>query len=82
MLVVPLTTQIGPWAREAPRLYPLLRAGTGGLRFDSVALLEHVRGIDASRVSRRLGSLTGEQLAPIARDLAFMLAPSPSGAHT
>lgn len=77
LVVVPLTTQTGRWAREAPHLYPPLSAGTGGLRFDSVALLDHVRGIDASRVSRRMGTLTAEQRGPIVQGLVHMLVSNP-----
>jgi hypothetical protein len=63
----------GHRAREAPHLYPPLSAGTGGLRFDSVALLDHVRGIDASRVSRRMGTLTAEQRGAIVQGRVHML---------
>lgn len=71
LVVVPLTTQIGTWARE-PKLYPFFVAGTGGLHYDSVALLDHLRSLDASRVARRLGHLTADQYAPIQQGLETM----------
>jgi mRNA interferase MazF len=65
LLVIPLTTQEGTWSKKAPRLYPRLRGGAGGLPRPSIALLDQVRSIDARRVSSYLGSLTGKEFQSI-----------------
>jgi mRNA interferase MazF len=65
LLVIPLTTQEGTWSKKAPRLYPRLRGGAGGLPRPSIALLDQVRSIDARRVSSYLGSLTSKEFQPI-----------------
>jgi len=69
LLVIPLTSQEGTWSRKAPRLYPRLRAGAGGLPRASVALLDQVRSIDARRVSSYLGSLIGKDFQTIKEGL-------------
>ncbi len=61
----PLTTSIDAWTSTDASLYPVLKAGAGGLPRDSVVLIEHARGIDAARVVRRLGKLTDDEYAPI-----------------
>lgn len=66
LMLAPVTSFKGqPWVAEAPDLYPLLRAGTGGLRVDSVALMDQTRALDASRVVRYLGALTPQEYAPL-----------------
>lgn len=72
-LVAPMTTQLGPWVQENPDLYPVLPAGSGGLRQVSVVLLDQLRCVDARRIERFLGSLTPEQLAPLADGLRVLL---------
>ena len=69
LLVIPLTTQEGTWSKQAPRLYPHLRGGAGGLPRLSIALLDQVRSIDVRRVSSYLGSLTGKEFQPIKEGL-------------
>lgn len=71
-LMVPFTSRIGAWARATPGLYPIYLAGTAGLTLDSVALTDHVRGVDLKRIIKPLGSLTAEQYAPIKAALATM----------
>lgn len=71
VIIVPVATQIGIWT-QSNLLYPLLRAGTGGLTRDSVAMLDHVRGMDAGRVMRRLDRLSTEEYAPIVQGLEAM----------
>lgn len=71
VIIVPVTTQTGTWTRNN-LLYPLLRAGIGGLTRDSVAMLDHVRGMDAGRVMRRLDKLNAEEYAPIVQGLEVM----------
>lgn len=73
LVVVPLTTQIGPWADASPRLYPRLAAGSPGLSHDSVALLDNVRAVDVRRVRRWAGSLSEDDFAPIRTGLAAIL---------
>ena len=65
VLVAPLTTQEGSWARNAPLLYPRLQAGAGGLPRPSLVLLDQLRSLDAQRVSGYLGSLTHAEFEPI-----------------
>ncbi len=49
VLIVPLSTQIRPWVKQTPKLYPVLKTGMGGLTADSVALLDNLRAIDANQ---------------------------------
>lgn len=66
LLLAPVTTfREQTWVRVSPDLYPVLGAGAGGLRVESVALLDQTRALDASRVSRYLGTLTPEEYAPV-----------------
>ena len=73
LLVVPLTTQSGRWSGVNSKLYPHFLAGVGGLKHDSVALLEHLRGLDVSRVLRFLGTLTPAEYHPIGTGLKQIL---------
>ena len=72
LVVVPLSTQRGPWATQSPNLYLPFAAGTAGLPSDSVAMLEHLRGIDLRRVIRHLGTLTEEQYTPLRAGLCHL----------
>jgi len=66
LMLAPVTTFRGQvWVTAAPDLYPVLRTGAGGLRVDSVALVDQTRGLDASRVSRYLGTLKPEEYVPV-----------------
>jgi mRNA interferase MazF len=73
VVVVPLTTQGGPWAKENSQVYPLLPAGSGQLKQDSIALLDQVRAVDVQRIVRYFGSLTAEDYAPIVEGLLQMI---------
>ncbi len=73
VVAVPLTSQRGPWQAAAPELYPILPAGAGGLPVDSVALLDHILGIDERRLHRLLGHLTSEDFTSIRSSLDKML---------
>ena len=56
-------------------LYPtevLIQAPQGGLRKDSVALLNQIRSIDKRRLSRRLGTLRSETMERV--DRAILIA--------
>jgi mRNA interferase MazF len=65
LIVVPFTTNEGDYASGAPALYPVFKAGAGGLTADSVALVDNVRSLGVSRILERLGTLTPEQYAPV-----------------
>lgn len=69
LVVVPFTTSAGDYSQEAPGLYPLYRAGMGGLTVDSVALVDNVRVLGVSRILDRLGSLTPQEYEPIKQAL-------------
>ncbi|MEF2279083.1 type II toxin-antitoxin system PemK/MazF family toxin [Deinococcus sp. YIM 134068] len=65
LMLAPVTTfREQSWV-AAPDLYPVLSAGSGGLRVPSVVLIDQTRALDASRVARYLGALTPEEYAPI-----------------
>lgn len=64
-----MTTQLGDWAKNNPKIYPVLSAGTGNLRKDSVVLLDQIRAVDMRRIVQYLGSLTNEEYEPIAEGL-------------
>jgi mRNA interferase MazF len=65
LVIAPLTTQISEWAGTSPLLYPVLRAGIGGLVKDSAIMLDHVRGMDVRRVIKPLGTLSAAEYGPI-----------------
>lgn len=73
VVVVPTTTQSGEWVTQNPTLYPRLQAGCGGIRRDSIVLLDQIRALDARRVLRYRGTLTTEQYQPIEDGLRAML---------
>lgn len=73
VVAVPLTSQHGAWQAATPQLYPVIEAGKGGLTLDSVALLDHVQGIDERRLQRRMGALSGDAFQPIWEGLRQML---------
>ena len=69
-IIVPFTTKI----RHA--LLPshvLVRAGTGGLSEDSVALCEQIRVCDHSRLIQRVGTLPPRAMDQIAQALKAIL---------
>lgn len=77
VVIVPLTTQTGDWARQSPELYPRLPAGSGNIPADSTVLLDNLRSVDASRLRRRLGALSKEAFAAIRSGLEAILAEEP-----
>jgi mRNA interferase MazF len=80
LLVIPLTTnRRQQWAIECPALYPVLAAGEGSLPTSSIALLDQVRSLDKTRVSRYIGTLTNEQCQPILNGLSKMINPAKLG---
>lgn len=57
----PITIAAAITSRFSEQLYPteiLIRAPEGGLKIDSVVLLNQIRSIDSARLVKRLGSLT------------------------
>ncbi len=72
VFAAPLTSQHFAWRRVDSSLYPLLKKGVGGLTQDSAVLLEHARGIDATRIVRRLGTLSDDEYNPIKTGLERM----------
>lgn len=65
-IVAAITSQV-----EEP-LYPtevLVRAPKGGLKSDSVVLLNHIRSIDKQRLRRRMGRLKPETMEKVERAL-------------
>lgn len=72
-IVVPMTSTVGSWTRQAPDLYPIFKAGTAKLKLDTVALIDQVRGVDHTRIVRQLGTLTAEQYEPIREGLERVL---------
>jgi mRNA interferase MazF len=70
LLVIPLTTNR---RQQCPALYPVLAAGNGALPTSSIALLDQVRSLDKTRISRYIGTLTPEQYQPILNGLSKMM---------
>jgi len=73
VVVVPLTTQEGPWVDANPLIYPRLHAGAGGLPVGSTVLLDQVRAVDVKRVQEYLGTLCPAELARVQTGLAQVL---------
>lgn len=75
VFVIPLTSvkddQI--WADRAPDLYPRLASGTGGLRKDSIVMLDQLRAVDKKRVKRKLGTLPEGIVALLKKSLRTIL---------
>jgi len=71
LVIVPVTGR-----ENKKRLYPsqvVLRAGSGGLSKDSVALTEHIRSISQMRLSRHRGHLTLEDMSRISDAIKITL---------
>jgi mRNA interferase MazF len=71
VIVVPLTG-----AENKPRLYPthvVLKAGTGGLTKDSVAVTEQVRAIAKTRLTTCIGQLRLEHMSIISAALKIAM---------
>ena len=73
VVVVPLTTQVGFWAKKNPSLYQTIPQGAGGIPQHSIALIDQVRAIDIQRVQAYLGSLEEPTYAPIRNSLLKLL---------
>lgn len=74
VVIAPFTTDRNArWAERNPELYPRFAAGTGNLSSDSICLLDQIRAIDVSRISRRWGSVTPSEFAPVQNGLQRMM---------
>lgn len=73
VIVVPLATRSGGWARRNPALYLSLPAGAGGLPRPSVALVDQVRAVDVRRVTGYLGTLKEEDFNLVKHSLLRLL---------
>ena len=72
----PLTIVSAITSQYEEPLYPtevLLRAGEGGTKVDSVALLNQIRSVDKRRLVRRLGSVSPETMHKVDRALQISL---------
>jgi mRNA interferase MazF len=70
----PITIVAAVSSQFEERLYPtevFVRASEGGLRADSVVLLNQIRSVDKGRLVRRLGALKAETMREI--DAALLL---------
>ncbi len=68
LCVIPITATPGRGA-----LYPMLHAGSGGLRKRSFALLDQIRTVDKRRVRKIFGRIKGEELAAVDEGLRLLL---------
>ncbi|WP_434073177.1 type II toxin-antitoxin system PemK/MazF family toxin [Moorella naiadis (nom. illeg.)] len=69
VIVVPLTTQSGPWVARNPALYQSLPPGAGGIPRASTVLIDQVRAVDVRRVRAYLGTLEETTFEPIRTSL-------------
>ena len=70
--LVPVTSQRGAWQQRNPQLYPVLSAGVGNLTYESVVLLDQLRGTDVTRLQIYIGRLSEDEYAPIRAGLEAM----------
>jgi mRNA interferase MazF len=73
LVIVPLTSQSGPWRDRCPELYPIIPNGSFAVPGEAVALVDQVRVIDYRRLGRFLGTLAPNRFAPIAAGLRSLL---------
>lgn len=57
VIVVPVTSQSGNWARQNPSLYQQLPRGTAGFPKTSIALIDQIRAVDVGRIQSYLGTI-------------------------
>lgn len=72
----PVTIVAAVTSKYEPPLYPtevLVKAPEGGMRVDSVVLLNQVRTIDKQRLVRRLGRLKPETMEQVDRALMISM---------
>jgi mRNA interferase MazF len=78
VIVVPLTTRSGPWAKQNPNLYQPLPPGAGGIPRASIVLIDQVRAVDVRRVKAYLGTLEEKTFEPIRSSLCELFQKKPS----
>jgi len=69
LCVVPVSSTPGQGA-----LYPMLEAGSGGLRSRSFALVDQLRSLDKQRVRKLYGSISQAELHSLEEGLRLFLA--------
>lgn len=69
VIVIPVTSQTGNWAKQNPLLYRRIPEGCGSLPKPSVALIDQVRAIDINRVKSYIGKLDQQTLQEIKNGL-------------
>lgn len=67
ILVPPVSFRNQEWTKNSPRLYHLITSAQGGVRKDSIALLDQVQVLDVNRVHGFVGQLDREILEPMIR---------------
>lgn len=77
VVVAPVTSSIGDWTRKSPALYPVLPPRAGNLSRNSAVLLDHLRGVDLSRIRKRIGALSEAEYAPLHQGLQALLGAQP-----
>lgn len=75
VVIVPLASQVGHWARRNAGIYPIVAAGTAGLSTVSVALLDQIRCVDVERVTEYIGSLSADEYRYVEDGLGLFLSP-------
>ena len=70
VLTIPLTTNV---QRAALPSCVLLPKGAGGLASDSVALCHQLRVLDKSRLKRRLGNISNQEISAIESCVMFTM---------
>jgi mRNA interferase MazF len=77
VVIAPFTSQHPGkqrWATRNPLVYPSFAAGAGGLRVDSIAMLDQLRAVDVRRVRGHVGRLAPHTYEPVARGLRRLFA--------
>ncbi|WP_406676416.1 type II toxin-antitoxin system PemK/MazF family toxin [Moorella sp. ACPs] len=78
VIVVPLTTRSGPWAKQNSNLYQPLPPGAGGIPQASIVLIDQVRAVDVRRVKAHLGTFEEKTFEPIRSSLCELFQKKPS----
>jgi mRNA interferase MazF len=73
VVAVPLSSRVDAWLAINTNAYIAIMAGSGGLPRDSVAILDHVQGIDERRLLTYLGSLSQDDFRPIVDGLRCLM---------
>ena len=78
-IVLPLTTfKNQAWVNKSPEIYPVIKAASGEIDRDSIALLDQIKAVDVARVERYVGKLNPKDHDEIIGKLKAMLKRQPS----